>query len=147
MLFMTSSTDLVQPPFSHSWPLASNDSIQSFNRGSPGNVASKFFIGCRDKNSSELPLPYKALGTFEQSKLQERIFIRRGRVIGTPLWHVPAVLSLDETTWLLAQVKPPQPNPRYRSMSVRTSVLNIVVIDFTPRATAEWRMEVRGTSP
>lgn len=117
-------------------------------RGSPGNVASEIFRCSRDKNSSELPLPYKVLGTFEQREFQECIFNRRGRVIGTPLWHALAVLPLDETAQLLAQVKHPPPwlNPRYAETSMRTCVLNTTVIGYTPKATGEWRMEVRGTS-
>lgn len=146
VLCLTSSTDLVQPPFSFSWPFASNDLIETFYRGSPGNVAAQLFRSSRDKNSSELPLPYKALGTFEQSEFQECIFHRRGRVIRTLLWHVLAVFPLDETARSLAQVKPLQLNPRYSETRVRTCVLNTVIVGYTPRATGEWEMEVRGTS-
>lgn len=143
---MTSSVDLVQPPFFLFLTFGFQWLDSNLYRGSLGNVATQCFRSCRDINSSELPLPYKVLGTFEQSEFQECIFNRRGRVIRTTLWHVLAVLPLDETAWLLAQVKPLQLNPRYSGTSVRTCVLNTVVIGHTLRVTGEWEMEVRGTS-
>lgn len=128
------STDLVQPPFfliPDLWLPSTR--LKFFTGVLLGALRTGFFISSRDKNSSELPLPFKVLGTFEQSELQECIFNRRGRVIRTPLWHVLALLPLDETARLLAQAKPAQLNPRYSETSVRTCVLNTAVIGYTKR--------------
>lgn len=138
---MTSSTDLVQPPFSYSWPLSSSDCIQ---------MLAGILLGMLPVSFSEAP---------EIKTAQSFLFLIRCLACLSRVGSKSAFLTGEEgwsghrcgMCWLcFPWMKqhgcwhPLKLNPRYLETSVRPCTLNTAVIDYTQKVVnGGWRHVIR----